>query len=74
MSRNKLPQHIIGAIRRRAAAYEKYFLANRQIHEYCEANGINMTSINGHVEVIAYVEPNSLIHEIEERLAKKSHE
>lgn len=74
MSRNKLPQHIVGAIRRRAAAAEKFFLADSQVSEYCKSHGINTDYINGNVETVTNFNADFFIRDIEERLAKKAHE
>lgn len=50
MRKNKLPQYIIGAVRRRAAAAEKFFLADCRISEYCKSHGIDSEFINGNVK------------------------
>lgn len=72
MRKGKLPQYIVNAIRRRAAAAEKYFIADYQISEYCKSHGINSEYVNGHVETIVNFDPNIFIRDLEEILERKS--
>lgn len=73
MSKNKLPQHIIGAIRRRAAAAEKFHLADDQISAYCERLGLDTKFINRHVDTLfRYHDPEFFIRDLEECLERKS--
>ncbi len=72
MRKNVIPQHIINAVRRRAAAAEKYFLADLQVSEFCKTQGIDTEFINGNVETITRFDPNFFIRDLKECLQKKT--
>lgn len=65
---NKLPQYIINAIRRRAAAAEKWHRADEQITAFCSRLGIDTEFIDGHVETLVCTDPDVFIRDIEEHL------
>ena len=69
MRKNKIPEHIIGAIRRRAAAAEKWNRADEQITAYCERLGIKTEYINKNIETLfRYSNPEFFIHDLEKCL------
>ena len=70
----RLPHHIVNAVRRRAAAAEKYFLADKQIADYCEKHGIDTEFIHGNAETVTRFDPEFFIRDLEECLAKKAQE
>lgn len=72
MRKNKLPQYIINAIRRRAAAAEKFFIADIQVSEYCKSHGIDTEYINGHVETVTRFDPDFFIRDLETCIEKKA--
>lgn len=72
MRKSKIPQPIINAIRRRAAAAEKYFIADNQITEYCVLHGIDTEYINGNVETVTRFDPEFFIRDLEACIDKKA--
>ncbi len=74
MRKNKLPQYIISAIRRRAAAAEKWARADEQITAYCERLGIETEYVNKNVEtLLRYNNPEFFIRDLEACIEKKAH-
>lgn len=72
MSKNGLPQYIVNAICRRAAAAEQWNRADEQITAYCERLGLDTEFINKHVETLfRYFEPEFFIRDLEEALERK---
>jgi hypothetical protein len=51
----RVPSYIINAIRRRAAAAERFSIADAQISEYCKRRGIDTEYICGHVETVTII-------------------
>lgn len=75
MNVNKLPQHIVSAIRRRARAAEQWNRADDQITAYCERLGLDTEFVHRNVEsLFRYFDPEFFIRELEECLAQKNHE
>ncbi len=72
MSKNALPQHIINAVRRRAAAAEKFFLADLQVSEYCKSHGIDTEFIDGNIETVTRFDPEFFICDLKECLQRKT--
>lgn len=73
MKTNKLPQYIVNAIRRRAAAAEQWNRADSQITAYCERLGLDTEFVNKNVEsLIRYFDPEFFIRDLEERLQRKA--
>lgn len=67
---NKIPAYIKAAIRRRAAAAEKYFIADMQVSEYCKARGLDTEFVNGNVETVTRFDAEFFIRDIEESLER----
>lgn len=67
----RIPNYIKAAIRRRAAAAEKYFIADLQISEYCKARGLDTEFIDGNVETITRFDAEFFIRDLEETLERK---
>lgn len=72
MRKGKLPQYIVSAIRRRAAAAEKYNRADSQVSEYCKTHGIDTVYIDGNVETLMNPNPDVFIRDLEECLQRKA--
>lgn len=73
MKTNKLPQYIVNAIRRRAAAAEKWNRADEIITEYCKRLGLDTEFANRNVETLfRYFDPDFFVHDLEECLQRKT--
>lgn len=73
MRNNKLPQHIVNAIRRRARAAEQWNRADDQITAYCERLGLDTEFVNRNVEsLFRYFDTEFFIHDLEECIRKKA--
>ncbi len=73
MRTNKIPQYIVNAIRRRAAAAEQWNRTDSQITAYCERLGLDTEFVNKNVEALfRYFDPEFFIREIEECLQRKA--
>ena len=70
----RIPQTIISAIRRRAAAAAKWQIADAQITAYCKKHGIKTEYVNMHVHTVRETDPDFFIHDIEQCRACKEHE
>ena len=62
----KLPQTIISAIRRRAAAAARWQIADAQISAYCKKHGIKTEYVNMHVHTVRETDPEFFIRDIEQ--------
>ena len=62
----RVPSYIINAIRRRAAAAERFSIADAQISEYCKRRGIDTEYICGHVETVINHDAEFFIRDIQE--------
>ena len=62
----KLPQTIISAIRRRAAAAAKWQIADAQISAYCKKHGIKTEYVNMHVHTVRETDPEFFIRDSEQ--------
>ena len=62
----RVPSYIINAIRRRAAAAERFSMADAQISEYCKRRGIDTEYICGHVETVINHDAEFFIRDIQE--------
>ena len=70
---SKLPQYIVNAVRRRAAAAEQWRRADDRITAYCERLGLDTEFINGHVETLCrYFDPDYFIRDLEAALERKT--
>lgn len=73
MSKNKLPQHIVNAVRRRARAAEQWNRADDQITAYCERLGLDTEFLHRNVEsLFRYFDPEFFIRDLEMCLEKKA--
>lgn len=71
--KSKLPQYIVSAIRKRAAAAEQWNLADDRISAYCERLGLDTEFIHRHVETLfRYYDPEFFIKDLEACLEKKA--
>lgn len=73
MKTNKLPQYIVNAIRRRAAAAEQWNAADDRITAYCKRLGLDTEFVNRNVETLfRYFDPDFFVHDLEECLQRKT--
>lgn len=73
MRKEKLPQYIVNAIRRRAAAAEKWNRSDDQITAYCERLGLDSEFVNKNVEALfRYFDPDFFIRDLEECVERKA--
>lgn len=73
MRKNELPQQIVNAIRRRAAAAEKWNRADEIITAYCKRLGLDTEFVNRNVEsLFRYFDPDFFVHDLEECLQRKT--
>lgn len=73
MRKNALPQYIVNAIRRRAAAAEQWNYADDRITEFCEKLGLDTEFVNRNVEsLFRYFDPDFFIRDLEECLQRKA--
>ena len=73
MRSNKIPQYIVNAIRRRAAAAEQWNAADERITSYCERLGLDTKFAHRNVEsLFGYFDPEFFIRDIEESLQRKA--
>lgn len=63
---NKVPAYIKDAVRRRAAAAEKYAAADMQISEYCKAHRLDVEFVNGHAKTLTDFDADFFICDLEE--------
>lgn len=73
MSKSKLPQYIVNAIRRRAHAAEQWNRTDDQITAYCERLGLDTEFVNKNVEsLFRHFDPEFFIRDLEECIKKKA--
>ena len=73
MRSNKIPQDIVNAKRRLAAAAEQWNAADERITAYCERLGLDTKFAHRNVEsLFRYFDPDFFIRELDECLQQKA--